>query len=141
MSLAAVPAYALARRLVSQPLALLAALLAVAVPSLVYTGVLMTENAFYPLFLLCVWLLVLALERPSPALQIAVLAAAFVAFLTRAQAVALVPAIALAPPLYVRAPRAGRPPSPGGSRGRPPSPPAGDASRGARSRAGRSSTR
>jgi hypothetical protein len=102
MSLAALPAYALARRIVSQPLSLLAALLAVAVPSLVYTGTLMTENAFYPLFLLCVWLLVLTLERPSPALQVAVLAAAFVAFLTRAQAVALVPAFALAPPLYVR---------------------------------------
>src|SRR3954468_485192 len=40
MSLAALPAYALARRIVSQPLALLAAGLAVAVPSLVYTGVL-----------------------------------------------------------------------------------------------------
>jgi len=102
MSLAALPAYALARRVVPRPLALLAALLAVAVPSLVYTGTLMTENAFYPLFLLCVWLLVLALERPTPALQAAVLAAVLVAFLTRAQAVALVPAIALAPPLFVR---------------------------------------
>jgi hypothetical protein len=102
MSLAALPAYALARRVVSQPLALLAALLTVAVPSLVYTGTLMTENAFYPVFLTCVWLLVLVLERPSPWLQAAVLVAAGVAFLTRAQAVALVPAIALAPLLFVR---------------------------------------
>jgi hypothetical protein len=102
MSLAAVPAYLLARRLVSQPLALLAALLTVAVPSMVYTGTLMTENAFYPVFLTCVWLLVLVLERPSPTLQVAVLAAVAVAFLTRAQAVALVPAIALAPPLFLR---------------------------------------
>ena len=38
MSLAAVPAYFLARRLVTQWLALLGALLAVAVPSLAYTG-------------------------------------------------------------------------------------------------------
>jgi hypothetical protein len=106
MSLAALPTYLLARRLVSQPLALLAALLAVAVPSMVYTGTLMTENAFYPLFLTCVWLLVLALERPTPALQLAVLAAAGLAFLTRAQAVALLPAIALAPPLFVRYRRA-----------------------------------
>jgi hypothetical protein len=106
MSLAALPTYLLARRLVSQPLALLAALLAVAVPSMVYTGTLMTENAFYPLFLTCVWLLVLVLERPAPALQVAVLAAAGLAFLTRAQAVALLPAIALAPPLFLRYRRA-----------------------------------
>src|SRR3954464_13921718 len=102
MSLAAVPAYLLARRVVAQPLALLAALLAVAVPSLVYTGTLMTENAFYPLFLVCVWLLAVVLERPSPWLQVGVLAVAFVCFLTRAQAVVLAPAIALAPPLYLR---------------------------------------
>ena len=54
MSLAAMPAYFLARRLMGQRLALLAALLAVAIPSMVYTGTLMTENAFYPLFLLAV---------------------------------------------------------------------------------------
>jgi hypothetical protein len=100
MSLAALPAYAIARRVVRQPLALAAAGLAVAVPSLVYTGMLMTENAFYPLFLACVWLLLLVLERPTPWLQAAVLAVAFLCFLTRAQAVVLVPAIALAPLLY-----------------------------------------
>ena len=52
MSLAAVPAYLLARRVLPTGLSLLAALLAVAVPSMVYTGTLMTENAFYPAFLL-----------------------------------------------------------------------------------------
>src|SRR4051812_8100606 len=102
MSLAAIPTYLLARRVLSQPYALLAAALAVAVPSMVYTGTLMTENAFYPLFVACVWLLVLALERPSAWLQVAVLAAAGVAFLTRAQAIVLVPAIAIAPLLYTR---------------------------------------
>jgi hypothetical protein len=60
----------------------------------------MTENAFYPLFLTCVWLLVLVLERPTWWLQIALLAVAFVCFLTRAQAVVLAPAIALAPLLH-----------------------------------------
>src|SRR4030095_16135163 len=52
MSLAAVPAFFLARRVVGTGLALLAAVLAVALPSLAYTGSVMTENAFYPLFLL-----------------------------------------------------------------------------------------
>ncbi|MBA2460566.1 MAG: hypothetical protein H0V45_02150, partial [Actinobacteria bacterium] len=58
ISLAAVPAYVLARRVVGEGLALLAAVLAVALPSLVYSGVIMTENAFYPLFLVVVLVLV-----------------------------------------------------------------------------------
>src|SRR5688572_31173451 len=48
MSLTAIPAYLLARRLVAPPLALAAAALSVLVPSMLYTGTLMTENAFYP---------------------------------------------------------------------------------------------
>src|SRR5262245_40434163 len=51
MSLAAVPAYFLARRVLGTWLSLAAAALAVSVPSMVYTATLMTENAFYPLFL------------------------------------------------------------------------------------------
>ncbi len=50
ISLTAIPAYFLARRLVGSGLALVAALLAVLVPSMLYAGTLMTENAFYPLF-------------------------------------------------------------------------------------------
>ncbi|HEY6030943.1 MAG TPA: glycosyltransferase family 39 protein, partial [Gaiellaceae bacterium] len=102
MSLAAVPAYLLARRVVERPLALLAALLTVAVPSMLYTGTLMTENAFYPLFLVCVLALVAALDRPTPLRQVAVLALATLCYLTRVQAVFLLPAIALAPPLLLR---------------------------------------
>ncbi|HEY6113195.1 MAG TPA: glycosyltransferase family 39 protein, partial [Gaiellaceae bacterium] len=66
MSLAAVPAFFLARRVVRDGLALLAALMSVAIPSMAYTGTVMTENAFYPLFLLAVLLLVVVLERPTP---------------------------------------------------------------------------
>lgn len=103
MSLAAVPAYLLARRIVRPSLALVAAGLTVAVPSLVYTGTLMTENVFYPLFLTCALLLVLVLERPTRLRVLALLALSLVAFLTRAQAVALVPAILTAPLLLPRA--------------------------------------
>jgi hypothetical protein len=46
MSLAAIPAYLLARRVVQPPLALFVAGLTLAVPSMVYTGTLMTETAF-----------------------------------------------------------------------------------------------
>lgn len=97
MSLAAVPAYFLARRVVRDGPALLAALMAVAVPSMAYTGTVMTENAFYPLFLLVTLVLVVALERPTPVVVLGLYALVGLAFATRVQAVAIVPAIVLAP--------------------------------------------
>jgi len=100
MSLAAVPAYFLARRLLPSRLALVVAVLTVAVPSMLYTGTLMTENAFYPLFLTCVLALVAMLERPTPARQVLVLVLCGLAYATRPQAIALVPAILCAPLLY-----------------------------------------
>ena len=71
MSLAAVPAYFLARRVLRPGLALVVAALTVAVPSMLYTGTVMTENVFYPLFLLAALALVTTLERPTPARQVA----------------------------------------------------------------------
>jgi hypothetical protein len=103
MSLAAVPAYFLARRVVQPGLALVVSLLTVAVPSMVYTGMLMTENLFYPLFLCCALALVAVLERPTVRRLAVLLVLTFVAFLTRTQAVALVPAILTAPLLLGRA--------------------------------------
>jgi 4-amino-4-deoxy-L-arabinose transferase-like glycosyltransferase len=97
MSLAAIPAYFLARRVVGPWLALLAAVLAVSLPSLVYTGTVMTENVFYPVFLVVALVFVLTLERPTLARQLLLLAGIGVAFATRAQAVALVPAVLTAP--------------------------------------------
>jgi len=97
MSLAAIPAFFVARRVVGRSYALLAAVLAVAVPSLAYTGTVMTENAFYPLFLVVVLVLLIALERPTPLWVVLLLALAGLAYATRVQAVALGPAILLAP--------------------------------------------
>jgi len=97
MSLAAVPAFFVARRVVKDGYALLAALLAVAVPSLAYTGTVMTENAFYPLFLGVVLVLLVVLERPTPLWVVLLLALLGLAYATRVQAVALGPAILLAP--------------------------------------------
>ena len=54
MSLAAVPAYLLARLFVSRRSSLLVAALTVLVPSLSYTGAVLTENVCYPLFLFAV---------------------------------------------------------------------------------------
>ncbi len=108
-SLVAVPAYFLARRVVGEHLALLAALLAVAVPSAAYTGTVMTENVFYPLFLVTALVLVLVLERPT-GLRVALLLVLIgLAYATRVQAAALVPAVLLAPVVLAvferRAPR------------------------------------
>jgi hypothetical protein len=97
MSLAAVPAFILARRVVRDGLALLAAVMTVAIPSMAYTGTVMTENPFYPLFLLAALLLVLALERPTPLIVVGLYGLVGLGFATRVQAVALVPAILLAP--------------------------------------------
>jgi hypothetical protein len=105
MSLAAIPAYAIARRLLPFRWALGAAVLAVAVPSMAYTGTLMSENAFYPAFLLAAWTLLRALDEPTLGRQAAVLAAAGAVTLVRVQGFALVLA-ALTAPLLVRRARA-----------------------------------
>src|SRR3954447_14121421 len=74
MSLTAVPVYFLARRLLSPLWSLLAAALAVAVPSMMYTGTLMTETVFYPVFVCVALVLVLTLERPTRTRQLGLLA-------------------------------------------------------------------
>jgi hypothetical protein len=107
MSLAAVPAYLLARRMLSMPWALGAAVLTVALPSMVYTATLMTENAFFPIFLFAVLAVVVWLERPSATTTLWVVALVALAYLTRAQALAFGPAILTAPLLYVWAQRRG----------------------------------
>ena len=73
-------------------LALLAAVLAVGVPSLAYTATIVTENLFYPVALVVAWALVLVLERPAwprAALLALVLVAAVA---TRSQALGFVAA-------------------------------------------------
>ncbi len=101
MSLAAVPAYLLGRRVLPPRLAFLGAGLAVLLPSLVYSGTVMTENAFYPAFLLVAWQLVRVLERPTPLGQLALLALCGLTVLIRVQAIALVLA-ALTAPILLR---------------------------------------
>jgi len=97
MSLAAIPAYLIARRLLPTGLSLLAALLAVALPSLAYTGTLMSENAFYPAFLLAAWALLRALDEPTLRRQLVLLGACGVVTLVRVQGLAVVLAALTAP--------------------------------------------
>jgi len=107
MSLAAVPAFFLARRAVSARSALVVALLTVAVPSTFYAGTIMTENAFYPIFLTLALSLVVALERPGLRPVLVFLVLFGVAYETRAQAVAVLAAALTAP--FVLAALARRP--------------------------------
>jgi hypothetical protein len=107
-SLAAVPTYAIASRVLDGRKALFAALLAVVLPSCVYTSAIMTENAFYPLFITSVWLMLRALERPSTSRQLVVVGSVAVTFLVRAQAVVLLPSYLLAAFLLVMTTSQGR---------------------------------
>jgi len=89
MTLAAVPVYLWGRRLVSPGHALLATALTLLLPGFLYTGMLMTENAYFPAFLLAVFMLALALERPTAIRQVLVLAAVALAAGIRVQGVVL----------------------------------------------------
>ncbi len=101
MSLAAIPAYLIARRLLPAGWSVLAAVLAVALPSLAYTGTLMSENAFYPAFLLAAWTLLRALDEPTLRRQLVLLVACGAVTLVRVQGLAVVLA-ALSAPLLLR---------------------------------------
>ena len=89
MCLAAVPVYLWARRLVSPLWALVAVSLVLLLPAFVYTGTLMTENAFFPAFVLALYAFALALERPTLATQAFALGTAAIACTARFQGVVL----------------------------------------------------
>ena len=101
MSLAAIPVFLWARRLVSPALALVAAALVLVLPAYVYTGTLMTENASFPTFVLATFALALALERPTPWTQSFALGSAILASAVRVQAAVLFGVIVLATALKV----------------------------------------
>ena len=100
LGLTAVPAYFLARRFVTERAALIAAALSVAVPPLLYAGMLMTEVALYPAFVLALLAIAWALERPTPATQCAALACVALASSIKVLAVALLFGYLAAIPLF-----------------------------------------
>jgi hypothetical protein len=85
MTLTAIPLFLWARRLVSPAYALIAVLLTLVMPSFVYTGVLMTESAFLPAFVLATFAVALTLERPTLFRQLLAVAAIALAVLIRLQ--------------------------------------------------------
>lgn len=95
-ALAGVPIYLLARRLLPWAYAALVAALAVAIPSSVYAGLVMTESLAYLAFSIAVYTMVRAVERPTASRQLAILACIALAYLVRPQFAALYPAYLLA---------------------------------------------
>jgi len=65
MTATVVPLYLWSRRLVAPVYGLVAVGLVLLMPSLIYSGMLMTENAFLPAFVLAAFAMALALERPT----------------------------------------------------------------------------
>jgi hypothetical protein len=97
---AALPAFLLARRVISRGTALVVGALTVSVAWMTYSDMITTEAAFYPVFLVFVLALVRALEHPSWGRQAVLLGALVLAFETRTQAVCLVGAMVLAATVY-----------------------------------------
>lgn len=96
VSLTAVPVYLWGRSFVSARWALPAAALALAIPDLAYSGLILTDVALYPVLVLAAWAMAATLVRPTLARQGLLLAAMVLASATRLQAVVLAPAFVTA---------------------------------------------
>ncbi len=96
MSLVAIPVYFTARKLMSRRSSLMAAALSILVPGMAYTSVVMTENAFYPIFALAIMCMMYALVERRLLWQIAVFPVVFVLYETRAQGAIVLAAYGIA---------------------------------------------
>jgi hypothetical protein len=93
VSLVAVPIFLWAKRMMRPWYALLAAVLTLAMPSMAYSGMIMTDNAFLTVFVLACFAIAVASERPTVLNQAFVIAVLLLAMGTRAQAVVLFAAL------------------------------------------------
>ena len=89
MSATALPVYLWARRLATPGWALVAAALTLAVPGMLYSGLVMSETVFYPALVLAAWATAAALERPTGLRQALLVGAVVLAAATRLQALVL----------------------------------------------------
>ena len=90
MTLAAFPFFFWVRRLSTSAWALVSTGLLLLLPAFNYTGMLMTENAFLPVFLVATFAIASSLENPTTLRQVFTVAAIAASLGVRAQAVALV---------------------------------------------------
>jgi hypothetical protein len=93
MSTTAIAVYLWGRTVMAPLWALAAAALTVAIPGLAYSGLLMTEVAFYPAMTLAAWAAARVLEQPALGRQALLAGAVALAVATRLQAVVLLPAL------------------------------------------------
>ncbi len=98
-ALTALPVYALGRRVLSRAWSVGVAALAIAVPSGLYTGLVLTESISYLVATTAFLCIVRALERPSLLRQLLAVAAIALSIVARPQFVALALALAVALPL------------------------------------------
>ena len=96
VSLAAVPVFVIGRRLMADRYALLASVLTVAVPVLLYSGLVMTEVLFYPVAACALLAIAYAVSSGTIQSQVWAFVAILVAAATRPQAVVFVPVLAAA---------------------------------------------
>lgn len=112
MVLTAVPVYLWGKRLMGSGYALVAAVLVLTMPALTYTGMLMTENAFFPAVVTACFAIAVALERPTVLHQMLALAAVGLACFVRFQGLVLLfvyaTALGLKLVLDIRAPDSGK---------------------------------
>ena len=100
MTSAALPFFFWVRRLSTPVWALASTGLLLTLPAFDYTGMLMTENAFLPAFLLATFAIASSLENPTTLRQVFTVATIALSLGVRAQAVALVLALPAAILLY-----------------------------------------
>ncbi len=100
MSLTAVPVFLWARRLVAPRLALAAATLTVLVPTLAYSGLMMSEALFYPVAVVSLVAMARTLDEPTALRQGEFLLAVTVVSAVRLQALVLLPTFLLAALLH-----------------------------------------
>jgi hypothetical protein len=110
MSLTAVPVFLWTRRLATPGWALLAAALTLAVPGLLYSGLVMSETVFYPALVLAAWATAAALEEPTRGRQALLVGAVALAAATRLQALVLPVVVLTAAGLHALILRDGRRP-------------------------------
>ena len=89
MTLTIFPAYAIARRVVSKPWAVFAAVGTIAAPALSYSPILVEEPFAYPIAVTALWLIILAVEKPTVRTVAIATGGCIVGVLTRGQLTAL----------------------------------------------------
>ena len=100
MTLVVIPVFLWARRVMRPAYAVAAAAVVLMLPSFVYTGTLMTENAFFASFVFSLFACALTVERPTLANQMLALGSIVLALAIRQQGVILVAILASAILLY-----------------------------------------